>query len=141
MSPYTRCRKDNRHYAGRTDDAGDVLCHAGLLCYQCNHNSLLFKGGYYIFIPLDFFGLVRFLALVLRLLMLLFLLGGRLLLPLFQRLFALLGGFVGLALRIDRYLRPALGGGGNVFRLHLVGGFALCAGLHMTVELNALPVL
>ena len=41
----------------------------------------------------------------------------------------------------DRYLRPALGGGGNVFRLHLVGGFALCAGLYMTVELNALAVL
>ena len=53
----------------------------------------------------------------------------------------MLGGFVGLALGIDRYLRPALGGGGNVFRLHLVGGFALCTGLHMTVELNALAVL
>jgi len=86
-------------------------------------------------------GLVRFQALVLRFLLLLFLLGGGLVLTLFQRLFALLGGFVGLAPRIDRYLRPALGGGGNVFRLHLVGGFALCAGLYMTVELNALAVL
>ena len=76
-----------------------------------------------------------------RLVLLLFLLGGRLLLPLFQRLFALLGGFVGLALCIDRYLCPALGGGGNVFRLHLVVGFALCVGLYMTVELNALAVL
>ena len=56
-------------------------------------------------------------------------------------LFALLGGFVGLAPCIDRYLCPALGSGGNVFRLHLVGGFALCAGLYMTVELNALAVL
>ena len=44
--------------------------------------------------------------------MLLFLLGGGLVLTLFQRLFAPFGGFVGLALRIDRYLYPALGGGG-----------------------------
>ena len=57
-------------------------------------------------------GLVRFQALVLRFLMLLFLLGGGLVLTLFQRLFAPFGGFVGLALRIDRYLYPALGGGG-----------------------------
>ena len=56
-------------------------------------------------------GLVRFQAFVL----LLFLLGGGLVLTLFQRFFAPLGGFVGLALRIDRYLCAVLAGGGNFF--------------------------
>ena len=71
----------------------------------------------------------------------LFLLGGGFLLSLFQRLFGLFGCFIGLSSRSDRYLRPALGNGDNIFRLHLAGGFALYSGLHMTVELYTLAVL
>ena len=69
-------------------------------------------------------GLVRFQALVL----LLFLLGGGLVLTLFQRLFALLGGFVGLALGIDRYLRPALAAGVTSFGCTLSGDLPCAPG-------------
>ena len=60
------------------------------------------------------FGFVRLLLLLLFIL-LGFLFFSGLVLTLFQRFFHFLGGFVGLALRIDRYLCAVLAGGGNLF--------------------------
>ena len=60
---------------------------------------------------------------------------------LFQRLFGLFGCFIGLSSRIDRYLCPAFGSRDDIFRLYFVRGFALCAGLHMGIELDTLTIL